>query len=236
MRGPSAGARLPGASSPVLPSVESPSGESPAPSPLSRAPGRVLPPLPAPRTALHPRRPRSRHTVLFDLETRRSAAEVGGWGRAYRMLVAVGVVLQLEEGRFETFFEDRVGELIARLEAADLVVGFNVERFDYRVLSGYTGIDYRRRLPTLDLLQEVRRGLGFRLGLDHLARETLQVGKQADGLQSLEWVREGRLDLVEAYCRSDVELLRDLYLFGRRMGYLLYRDKQERRVKLPVDW
>ena len=44
------------------------------------------------------------------------------------------------------------------------------------------------------------------------------------------------MDLVEAYCRHDVELLRDLYLFGRRMGYVLYRDKKENTLKLPVDW
>ena len=64
----------------------------------------------------------------------------------------------------------------------------------------------------------------------------LWILKSADGLQSLEWVKEGRLDLVEDYCRHDVEILRDLYLFGRRMGYLLYRDKEDRVLKLRVDW
>ena len=136
----------------------------------------------------------------------------------------------------ETFGEDRVGELIARLEAAELVVGFNVKRFDYLVLEAYTGIDYRRRLPTLDLWEEVRRRLGHRLGLNHLVEATLGAQKTADGLQSLEWVKQGRMDLVEVYCRYDVELLRDLYLFGRRMGYVLYRDKEENSLKLPVEW
>jgi DEAD/DEAH box helicase domain-containing protein len=176
------------------------------------------------------------NTVLFDLETRRSAAEVGGWGKAYRMLVAVGVVLHLEEGRFEIFREDRVPELIASLEGADLVIGFNVKRFDYSVLNGYTGIDYNRKLPTLDLLEEIHRRLGFRVGLSHLAKETLGDDKSADGLQSLQWVREGRLDLVEDYCRKDVEILRDLYLFGRRMGYLVYRNRDGHQLKLQVDW
>ncbi len=177
-----------------------------------------------------------RRTMLFDLETVRSAAEVGGWANAHRMRVAVGVVCHLEEGRFETFREDGVAALVERLETADRVVGFNVKRFDYRVLAGYTGLDYARRLPTLDLLEDVAATLGFRLGLNHLARETLGVEKTADGLQSLEWVREGRLERVEEYCRRDVEILRDLYLFGRRMGYVLFRDKEQRRIRLPVDW
>ncbi len=175
-------------------------------------------------------------TVLFDLETQRSAADVGGWQNAHRMLVAVGVVCHLEEGWLETYHEDTLPDLLARLEAADLVVGFNINRFDYRVLSGYTGIDYSKKLPTLDLLQEIHRRLGFRLSLNHLATETLGVEKSADGLQSLEWFKQGRMDLIESYCRKDVEILRDLYLFGRRMGHLHYRDRDNRKVKLPVEW
>ncbi len=174
--------------------------------------------------------------MLFDLETRRSSKEVGGWANTHRMLLAVGVVLHLQEGRFETFREDRVHELIARLEGADLVVGFNIRRFDYPLLSAYTGIDYNRTLPTLDLLEDVHRTVGRRISMNDLARETLGVEKSADGLQSLEWVRQDRLDLVEAYCQRDVEILRDLYLYGRRLGYVLYRDRRNATLKLPVDW
>jgi DEAD/DEAH box helicase domain-containing protein len=174
--------------------------------------------------------------VLFDLETQLSAADVGGWQNAHRMLVAIGVVCHLDEGRLESFGEPDVDSLIERLERADLVVGFNIARFDYKVLSGYTGVDYRQTLPTLDLLEEIHKKLGFRLSLDHLANATLGVSKSADGLQSLEWVKQGRLDLVEEYCRRDVEILRDLYLFGRRMGHVLYVDRDDRKVKLPVEW
>lgn len=175
-------------------------------------------------------------TVLFDLETLRSAEEVGGWNRAHRMGIALGVVLHLEEGRFETYREDRVPDLIADLKGADLVVGFNSRRFDYAVLSGYTGEDYGRTLPTLDLLESLHGVLGFRVGLNHLAQETLGRGKSADGLQSLEWVKQGRFDLIEDYCRQDVEVLRDVYLFGRREGYVLIRSRGAERVRVPVEW
>ena len=174
--------------------------------------------------------------MLFDLETLRSAADVGGWGNAHRMGLAIAVVCRLEEERFEVFGERDARALAAALRAARLVIGFNVRRFDYRVLAGYTGADYNRLVPTLDLLEDVHRALGFRLGLDHLARATLGNGKSADGLQSLAWVREGRLDLVEEYCRHDVEVLRDLYLFGRREGYVMWTDREARRMRLPVRW
>jgi DEAD/DEAH box helicase domain-containing protein len=174
-------------------------------------------------------------TVLFDVETLRSAEEVGGWERAHRMGVAVAVALHLEEGRFESFFEPDVPRLVAALEGAGLVVGFNSRRFDYAVLSGYTGVDYARTLATLDLLESLRAKLGFRVGLDHVARETLGRGKSGDGLQSLEWVKQGRLDLVEAYCRRDVEILRDVYLHGRREGFVVVATKSG-RIRVPVQW
>jgi DEAD/DEAH box helicase domain-containing protein len=175
-------------------------------------------------------------TVLFDLETLRSAQEVGGWHNAHRMGIALGVVWFLEEGRHQVYREEEVGKLVEALTSARLVVGFNVKRFDYRVLSGYTGVDFSPRLPTLDLLEGIHATLGFRLGLDHLAQATLGSGKTADGLQCLEWVREGRFDLVESYCLRDVEVLRDLYLFGRREGFVCYLDRQGRKLRLPVDW
>ena len=174
-------------------------------------------------------------TVLFDIETLRSAADVGGWDKAHRMGIALAVVCHLEEGRFETFLEPRAAELAATLKAAGLVIGFNSRRFDYSVLSGYTGEDYARTLPTLDLLDTMVERLGRRVSLDHLTKETLGAGKTADGLQSLQWVKEGRFDLIEEYCRRDVELLRDLYLFGRREGYVVIAERSG-RIKVPVDW
>jgi DEAD/DEAH box helicase domain-containing protein len=223
---------------PVEPPPREPQEERPARRPRGRRP----PPRRRPRTkeietpAL-PAPSEVANTVLFDLETLRSAQDVGGWSNSHKMGVAVGVTCHLEEGRFEVYREDRVGELIEALRRADLVVGFNVKRFDYAVLSGYTGVDYNRMLPTLDLLDDLKRRLGFRVGLDALARATLGVGKSADGLQSLEWVQEGRLDLVEDYCRRDVEVLRDLYLHGRREGWVGYRDKRRDVVlRVEVEW
>jgi len=176
-------------------------------------------------------------TILFDIETLRSAADVGGWDKAHRMGVAIGVLCHLEEGRFEVFPETGVRALVDALRSATLVIGYNIRRFDYHVLSGYTGEDFARLLPTLDLLEDVHSRLGFRVGMGHLAQETLGTAKSADGLQSLEWVRQGRLDLVEAYCRKDVEILRDLYLHGRREGFLFYRDKKrDLKLRLRVEW
>ena len=126
-------------------------------------------------------------------------------------------------------------ELLAHLEAADLVVGFNNLRFDYAVLRGYTDGDLRR-LPTFDMLEDVRRRIGFRLPLGHLGEETLGVAKSADGLQSLAWWQAGEVARVEAYCRDDVALLRDLLAYGIEHGHLRFRTRDGQRVRLPAPW
>lgn len=161
---------------------------------------------------------------VFDLETQRSAQEVGGWHQAHRMKVSCGVVYDARTDRFDVYPEAHIDALIEHLQALDLVVGFNSKRFDYKVLSGYSDFNFHR-LPSLDLLEAVHRQLGFRLSLDHLAEATLGVNKNGSGLDALRWWQEGRMDKIIDYCRMDVRITRDLYLFARDNGYLLYRER-----------
>ncbi len=173
--------------------------------------------------------------IVFDLETQRSAEEVGGWEHRQKMGLAVGVVYDLDSAEFRVYTESQVDALITELTQARLIVGFNLRRFDFDVLRGYAALDYNA-LPALDILERVHRRLGFRLSLDHLAQETLGQRKSADGLQSLAWFKAGDLPRVIEYCKQDVLLTKRLYDFGRQHGYLLYRDYQGRAVRLPVDF
>ena len=118
---------------------------------------------------------------------------------------------------------------------ADLVVGFNTLHFDYRVLSAYDDGSLAE-VSSFDILKDIRRRIGFRLSLAHLAEHTLGAAKSADGLQSLAWVREGRFDLVEKYCRKDVEITKDLFFHGLEKGFLRFRDREGRLLELNVDW
>ena len=122
------------------------------------------------------------------------------------------------------------------LAAFGSVVGFNIKRFDYSVLRAYTNKDLLK-LTTFDILEDVYQRLGFRLGLDHLAKETLNKAKSADGLQALEWFKQGEMEKLIDYCRRDVEVTRDLFQHGLDKGHLIYRTKRDdRRVMLRVDW
>lgn len=175
-----------------------------------------------------------RYAVL-DLETRRSAQEVGGWHRADLMGVSCVVVYDSATGQFREYMQDDVPRLVGELVEFDLIVGFNILRFDYAVLGGLSRFDFSS-LPTLDMLADIHARLGYRLSLDHLARETLGAAKSADGLQALAWWKDGRIGDIVDYCRQDVAVTRDLFVFGLRHGCLLFRNKAGKSVRLPVDW
>jgi DEAD/DEAH box helicase domain-containing protein len=184
--------------------------------------------------------PKGRHAgqeyVVLDVETRRSAAEVGGWHRAGGMGVSVAVVYDSRTDLFSAFGQEDIPALAAVLEGAPLVVGFNLLRFDYAVLAPHApGCDFRS-LRTLDMLLKIHEQISYRLSLDNLARATLDNPKSADGLAALRWWQEGRTDLIEAYCRQDVAVTRDLYIFGRRHGYLLFTNKAGRHVRVRAAW
>jgi DEAD/DEAH box helicase domain-containing protein len=175
------------------------------------------------------------HFGVLDLETQRSAAEVGGWNRADRMGISCGVLYDSKKDTFMAYLEDQIARMIENLQKVDLIVGFNIKSFDYLVLKGYSNFDFST-LNTLDILEDIHSRLGFRLSLAHLAQETLGTTKQVDGLQALKWWREGRIRDIVDYCKKDVKLTRDLFLFGRQNGYLIFSNRGQKRMRVPVDW
>jgi len=176
-----------------------------------------------------------RKIIFFDLETQRTFQEVGGRQNLSKLGLAAAVTYDSASGEYRSYTENDVEELVEELAGADLVVGFNVKSFDYEVLRPYA--DYPlHTIPTADMLEDVYQELGFRLSLDSLARATLGISKSADGLQAVRWFRQGELDKVIEYCRTDVEVTRKLYEYGCERGYILYWDRRGRMRKIFVNW
>jgi DEAD/DEAH box helicase domain-containing protein len=175
------------------------------------------------------------NTVFFDVETQRTSDEVGGWGNIRKLGLAAAVTYSTSDGAFHYYTEANVDDLVAELKAADQVIGFNVLRFDYEVLRGYTDEAFEA-IPTVDMLDHIYRRLGFRLSLNSLAQETLGTAKSADGLQSVRWYREGRIQEILDYCQQDVEITRQLYDYGRKHKHVKYRDRNYRIRQVPVSW
>jgi len=176
-----------------------------------------------------------RNIVYFDLETQKSADEVGGWDRIRDMRMSIGVTYSTARGGYKIYPESAVDDLLRELQRADLVVGFNHLRFDYEVLHGYTPYDLSQ-LPTLDMMVDLKERLGHRLGLDSIAEATFGLNKTSEGLQAIEWYRSGKLLEIAEYCCFDVKLTKLVHEFGVQQRQLFYKNRFGALLSVGVDW
>ncbi len=176
-----------------------------------------------------------KNIIYFDVETQKTAEEVGGWSHIDRMKLAVAVTYSTKADEYASYLEKNVEDLIAQLKTADLVVGFNVKRFDYTVLTSYTSVSLQQ-LPTVDMLYDIHRTLGFRISLDALASATLGAKKSADGLQAVRWYKNGDIDKVIEYCKKDVEITKQLHEYGCANGFVWFTNRRGAKQRAPVSW
>jgi len=166
------------------------------------------------------------NVVYFDLETQRTANDAGGWNKKQDMGMSVGVTYSTSLEEYRIYPEKRVNALIDQLMRADLVVGFNVVNFDYQVLQGYTILDLKENLRTLDLMVDVEAKLGHRLALDAIAQATLGVGKTSDG----------KVYEIAEYCCYDVKVTRLIHEYGARHKQLYFTDRFQQKRSVAVEW
>jgi DEAD/DEAH box helicase domain-containing protein len=174
--------------------------------------------------------------VFFDLETQNLFEDVGGRDHIADLKFACGVTWSTMKNDFTVYWEKDVPALIEELKSATKVVGFNLVNFDYQVLQPYSPETRFASIPTLDLLLDIHKILGFRLSLATIAEASLGASKSADGVQSVQWYRAGELDKVAEYCKVDVDITRRVYEFGRDHGYVHYKSKLGSRLKVEVKW
>lgn len=173
--------------------------------------------------------------VYFDLESQKTFDEVGGRDPS-QLLLACGVTWSTDRNDYAVYWEKDAAALIAELKSADRVIGFNIISFDYNVLKPYAPDENFRAFKSTDMLQDIFRTLGFRLSLDSIAKASLGATKTADGLQSVEWFKNGELDKVAEYCKADVDITRRVYEFGRENGFVNYYSKLGSKLKVAVNW
>lgn len=183
------------------------------------------------------------HIVYFDLESQRSANDVGGWGHKDKMGMSVGVTYSTALGKYTVFGENRVNDLVEQLTRADLVVGFNHVNFDYDVLMGYTILNLKEQANNFDIMTDLEERLGHRLKLDSIASASLGTGKIAEGLQAIRWWQEYKasgdtaaLMKIAEYCCFDVKVTKMVHEYGCRHGHVKYTDRFNREMTVDVDW
>jgi len=174
--------------------------------------------------------------VVFDLETQHLIEEDGRRNSLGALKVSCAVTWSSLRNDLKVYWEKDVPALISELKSAGRVVGYNLKGFDYEVLRPYAPNERLQFLPTLDIMADIFQKLGFRIRLDAVARATLGETKSADGLQAVEWWREGKLDLLAEYCAADVEVTRRIYEYGCANNCVYYLSRLGSKQRVEVNW
>ena len=173
--------------------------------------------------------------IVLDLETQKTFEEVNG-RQMHLLKISVVGVYHYTKDKYMTFEEKEICVLEEILKSADLVIGFNIKRFDFPVLEPYLSIQ-ARKLPALDIMEEITRVVGHRVSLNSVAQATLGMEKSGSGLEAVRLFREGRIEALKKYCLDDVRITKELYEYGQKHGQLSFTSKYgSRQRSVPVDW
>jgi DEAD/DEAH box helicase domain-containing protein len=160
--------------------------------------------------------------IFLDIETKNSFQEVG---KADPVLLDLSVVCiyDSETDQYTSYLQEELPKLWPILEKADLIVTFNGDHFDIPILNKYYPGDLLK-IKQLDLLKEVKRDLGHRIGLGNIAEATLGIGKGGNGLDAIEWWKKGEIDKIIKYCIDDVKVTKGVHDYALEHKKLKFKD------------
>lgn len=192
--------------------------------------------------------------VFFDVETQKLFEEIEDRDPGKLLISVVSVYKRTvdtegkqKDGEMRSFWvsEARMSptfdEMWPIFEGADRIIGFNSLGFDVPAVEPYYEKASFATLPHFDILEEIRRGFGRRIGLDAVAKETigLDQSKIASGLDAVAWWKAKTADSLAKlarYCEEDVRVTRDVYDFGVKNGKLKFKDRWNEPREVEVDF
>jgi DEAD/DEAH box helicase domain-containing protein len=177
-----------------------------------------------------------RHFLVIDVETKQLVQDVGGWDHVDKLGISVACAYDSKTDQFTSYKEEELKNLIELCEER-LVVGYNIRGFDLPVMVPY-GLD-PKKLDVFDIMYDLEALTRQRyLKLDYVAKGTLGLGKSADGLQAVEWWKQGQIQKIIDYCTQDVKVTRDVFQFGRQNGFVkIQRSEDKDKVsQVGVQW
>lgn len=172
--------------------------------------------------------------IVLDLETQKEFSEVGGRGKNHLLKISVCGVFDYSTNQYTVYEEKEIPRLAPILQAADLIIGYNIKDFDFEVIQPYLNFNIFE-IPHYDLIREIAAVLGHRVSLEMVAQASLGVGKSGHGRQAVLYWRNGRLDLLKKYCLDDVRITKQVYDYALVNQKILYRDYfKVKEVKLNL--
>ncbi len=170
--------------------------------------------------------------VFLDIETKNSFQEVGK-ADPVSLDISVVCIYDSSTDSYQSFLQEDLPKLWPILEQTDVIVTFNGDHFDLPLLNKYYSGDLMK-IRSLDLLKEVRKSLGYRVGLGNIAEATLGVGKSGHGLEAIEWWKNGEIDKIIKYCTEDVRITNEIHDYAMANKRLKFKDG-ERLAEITID-
>jgi DEAD/DEAH box helicase domain-containing protein len=172
--------------------------------------------------------------IVFDIETKNTFADVGGQGYVAKLDASVVGTYSYATDTFRVYDEHEFDELGKLFQTAYLLIGFYSKKFDVPVMEKYFNFSLAS-IPHYDILEEVEKNMGRRIGLGALAEANLGVGKTAHGLEAIDFYRNGEMQKLKDYCQQDVKITRDLYDLIKKQGWLWIPDRfTSKMTKLTI--
>lgn len=190
-----------------------------------------------------------KNIIYFDLETLHTYQELKLFNKEdkdpMKLRMAIGGILYEEDGTevHKFFRENQVQQLIETLNKADLIIGHNILRFDYKVLQQYhkeniNNLLYDKTFDTFIKLLPFTDNLWT--SLDNLAQLNLGICKPHSGEKIPGMWRNNQIKEVEEYLLNDLRMTRDIYNYIKKNGKVKYTYKDYGRVvgnvEVKVDW
>ncbi len=173
--------------------------------------------------------------AVIDIETRNSFQDVGSRSNLTLLKVSVAVVYWYPEGKYYFFFEEDMEALENLLSQAEYIIGFNTLGFDLPVLQQYMKTLQLANKKQIDMMLELENILGYKVGLQAVAKGTLNMGKLSSGLEAIKMWEEDRIDELKKYCQEDVRLTKEIYEYGLNNKKVRFNAGWE-DYDVPVNW
>lgn len=183
--------------------------------------------------------------IIFDTETKKFFDDIGDYDPA-KLGVSITSVytrtlddnLKEVDGKMLSFWEKGFDEMFLLFEKADRIIGFNSITFDIPALSPYFPTHWSK-LKHFDILDRIKKIEGKRMSLDSLAKATLGVKKNDNGINAIKYWNAGdpqSLAKLKKYCEMDVAITRDIYDHALRNGVLKYIDFWNETHEIKLDF
>lgn len=174
--------------------------------------------------------------LVFDLQTKRSFDDVGGKKAIDQMGISVAGLYDYSTEKLTLYEEEKINSLIKELLSSTLVIGINLKRFNYKVLTAFSQNDFNK-LKSLDILDYFKKKLSFKPSFEGLFNGTLSINKiPKNEIYVPRLYKHGKIDEIRALCEENIVDLKKFYDFGRKKGHIFYNDNSGQRWKISVNW